>query len=219
MMLSTRSIVARSIATDLIARPRPRQPHQPRREWRLPILLASLLAMTALAACSDGGIDIVTTPPIATPSPIISPTPATSTAVRSAEEIDFTAASVIGPLIDHFGGGEVEPERIEYVDMSGDGQNDAFVIVESGGTMGDLGAALIGLRNGQPEILGTVDAGGHIELRFPEVGGGIVVVTQGVWEPGDALCCPSKLQERTFEWREDEFVLVDEQVVDNPGVE
>jgi hypothetical protein len=186
---------------------------------RLAILLSLLLALAMLAACSEGGIDVATTTPTATPSPIISPTPATSTAVRSAEELDFTAASVIGPLIDHFGGGEIESSRIEYVDLSGDGQNEAFVIVESGGTMGDLGAALVGLRNGQPEILGTVDAGGHVELRFPEVGGGIVVVTAGVWEPDDPLCCPSNLQERTFEWREDEFVLVDEQVVDNPEVD
>lgn len=197
---------------------RPIAPSHPNRR-RLAILLSSLLSLVALASCSDGGIDVATTTPTATPSPIVSPTPPTSVAVRAAEEIDFTDPAVIGPLIDHFGGGEVEPARIQYVDLSGDGQNEAFVVVESGGTMGDLGAALIGLRDGQPEILGTVDAGGHVELRFPEVGGGIVVVTAGVWELGDALCCPSNLQERTYEWREDEFVLVDEQVVDNPDVD
>lgn len=197
---------------------RPIAPFQPNRR-RLAILLNSLLSLVVLASCSDSGIDVATTTPTATPSPIVSPTPPTSVAVRAAEEIDFTDPAVIGPLIDHFGGGEVEPARIQYIDLSGDGQNEAFVVVESGGTMGDLGAALVGLRDGQPEILGTVDVGGHVELRFPEVGGGIVVVTAGVWEPGDALCCPSNLQERTYEWREDEFVLVDEQVVDNPDVD
>lgn len=185
----------------------------------LTMVALTVAAALSLAVCAtDRDTPTPTTTPTATPLATSTTMPSTGT-IRSAEEIDFSDVSVIGPLIDHFGGGEIQPARIEYVDLTDDGQTEAFVVVESGGTMGDLGAALVGVEEGRPRVLGYVEAGGRIELRFPEVGGGVVVATEGAWEPGDALCCPSSLQERTYEWQDRAFVLVDEQVVDNPDVE
>lgn len=187
--------------------------------------LAPILTLAAigllLAAC--GGNDDATSTPTptatSTATPTITPTGTSSAGIATVEEIDFTDASVIGPLIDHFGGGEVDPNRIQYVDLTRDGTDDAFVPVESGGTAGDLGAALLTIEDGEPQVAGYIETGGRIEVRFPEVGGGIVVTTEGVWEPGDAECCPSQLWESTYEYEGGEFVLKDEQVVDNPDVE
>lgn len=182
-----------------------------------------VLATGILAAgCGDSEAEeapSVTASPTSSATGTPSPDGTSTRSLASVEEIDFTDAAVIGPIIDHFGGGEIEPQRLEYIDITHDGALEAFVVVESGGTAGDLGAALVGVEDGMPHVLGYVDAGGRVELRFPEVGGGVVVTTEGIWEPGDALCCPSGLHERTWEWRDDDFVLVNEQFVDNPDVE
>ncbi len=181
------------------------------------LLLPCALGALALAAC--GGSD----EPSPTPTPTeTSPTPtATATSTVTAADIrdvDFTDPAVIGTIIDHFGGGEIEPRRIAYTDMTGDGQDEAVVVVESGGTAGDLGACVMTIDGSTPAVLGYVDAGGHVELRFPEAGGGVIVVQEGVAQPGDAECCPSQLRERTYRWDGDEFELLSDQVVDNPDV-
>jgi hypothetical protein len=146
-------------------------------------------------------------------------TASATAALTDVRDIDLTDVTLLGELIDAFGGGEVDTNRVEYVDLTRDGVDDAFVIVESGGTAGDVGAALLTVEDGEANIAGYVRTGGRIEVRFPEVGGGIVVTTEGVWDPGDAECCPSNLRESTYEWEAGDFVLKDEQVIDNPDVE
>ncbi|MDA0815797.1 MAG: hypothetical protein O2924_04420 [Chloroflexi bacterium] len=176
---------------------------------------------SVLVACGDSeGLAIQSATPTVSPSATPTVEPSVAGAMTLVTDVDFTDPAVVGPIIDHFGGGQIEPLRIEFVDLTHDGKLDAFVIVESGGTMGDLGAALVGLDDqGLPQVLGYVDSGGRVDLRFPDVGGGIVVTTEGVWEPDDASCCPSQLNERTWEWRDRAFVLIDEQVVDNPDMD
>lgn len=188
-----------------------------------PFVLVLILAGLGLTGAACGGTDDATSTQTATPTSTVTstltPTGTASAGIASVEEIDFTDATVVGALIDHFGGGEIDPNRIQYVDLTQDGTDDAFVPVESGGTAGDVGAALLTIEDGQPHVAGYIETGGRIEVRFPEVGGGIVVTTEGVWEPGDAECCPSQLRESTYEYEGGEFVLKDEQVVDNPDVE
>jgi hypothetical protein len=192
----------------------------PARPARLMAFFAVGAVTLALAACGGASGEEPTPAPTPDPTPAATATPSeTGGSLTSVREVNFADPAVIGPIIDRFGGGEIEPARILYVDLTHDGQEDAFVFVESGGTMGDLGAVLVGIEDGQAVILGVIDVAGRVDLRFPEIGGGIVVATEGVWEPGDALCCPSLLREQTFEWREGGFVLVDEQVVDNPDVD
>lgn len=186
------------------------------------VLTFALVAAAFVVACGEGG-DAVTptsTPPTtATSTPPETPIPTGTAPITAAEDIDFTDPAVIGPIIDHFGGGEIDPSRVQYVDLTRDGNEDAFVIVESGGTAGDVGAALLTVEEGDPQVAGYIETGGRVEVRFPEVGGGIVVTTQGVWAPGDAECCPSNLRESTYEWEDGAFVLQNEQVVDNPDVD
>ena len=188
-------------------------------------LFVVLVVAALLVACNgeDGDATPTSTQTLVSPSTTATATatvtPTTLGAAESVEDIDFTDPAVIGPLIDHFGGGEIEPERIQYLDVTGDGEDDAFVIVASGGTAGDVGAVLVAVEDGAATVAGYVETGGLVELRFPEVGGGLVVTTEGVWEPGDAECCPSKLRESTYEWVDGAFVLRDEQVGDSPDVD
>ncbi len=192
-----------------------------RSRWLIPGLACAAALASVLGACggSDYGAATPTATSTSTHALVGTPTATAPAAIERAEEIDFTDVAIIGPLIDHFGGGEVDPSRVQYVDLTRDGTDDAFVIVESGGTAGDSGAALFTVEDGQPHVAGYIESGGRIDVRFPEIGGGIVVTTEGVWDPGDPECCPSNLRESTYEWEDGAFVLRDEQVVDNPDVE
>jgi len=177
-------------------------------------LAITLLAAVALvvAACSDD--DATPTPtstPTSTPTATVAPT---GTAVP-ADTIDFTDPAVVGPLIDHFGGGEVPVERIEYLDFTGDGVGEALVVVESGGTQGDLGAAVFRVADGAPEVITYIDAGGRIETRLTAAQGGVIASLEGVYEPGDPECCPSKLHERVYQWDGTVFALTIDQIIAN----
>lgn len=183
-------------------------------------LLVPSLAFVALVLAACGGDDATPTP---TPSPTVTATStATATSTQAVDDIrslDFEDPAILGPIIDHFGGGEVEPRRIAFTDMTGDGAEEAVIFVESGGTLGDLGACVMTLDGSTPAVLGFVDAGGRVELRFPEAGGGVIVAQEGVYDSGDPECCPSQLRERTYRWDGDEFELLSDQVVDNPDVD
>lgn len=170
-----------------------------------------LLIAVLLAGCrSSSGINV------ARSSSTPSPTPSATPAAQSARTIDFNNPSVIGPIIDHFGGGQIPRERITYADMTGDGVDDAVVVVESGGTGGDLGAAVLSVAEGRPRLLGYIDRAGHVEVRLAGPIAGVIAVTQGSFAPGDAQCCPSKLREIILQWDGKQFAVVTDQVIDNP---
>lgn len=178
---------------------------------RRALLLAPLLLLVA-AACGDGGSD-----PTATPTPTSSPT-ATSTSmapplgVASLHEVDFTDPGLVGPLIDAAGGGEVPVGRIVFLDLIGnDDVEEAVVVVESGGTLGDLGAGVFALIEGQPELVQFIATAGRIELRLD-----LVVSIEGVWGDDDAQCCPSQLRETSYQWDGARFAAITEQVIPNP---
>lgn len=173
------------------------------------------LAATVLVACTG---DEATSTPTASPTstPIVLPTSPGGT-IESVRDIDFTAIELVGPIIDHFSGGELELRRTVFTDVTGDGVEEAVLIVESGGTQGDLGAAVLTVVDGAPAILGFVDGGGRVEVGF-QGRGGLIVSRQGIWETGDAECCPSKLREQFYEWDGAAFEVTVDQVVDNPDL-
>lgn len=170
---------------------------------------AALLAAALILGGCTGTAD-------SEPSPT-APATATGTvapAARPAQQLDFTSTAVLAPILDRFGGGEVPVERIEYVDFTGDGVDEAFVVVESGGTMGDFGAVVVQNVGGAPAVLGVIE-GARVETRFPDIGGGVVVSLDGIWEAGDPQCCPSNLRERVYQWDGRAFMVVIDQVVPN----
>jgi len=152
----------------------------------------------------------------ATPEPTVNGTvevTATPRPLASLREADFTNPGLVGALVDAAGGGEVVPERVHYADLvGGDGVEEAFVVVESGGTLGDLGVGVYFLEGGQPVLRQFIQTAGRVEFRL-----GLVVTLEGVWAADDAQCCPSELRETSYEWDGQEFAAITEQVVPNPS--
>ncbi len=181
-------------------------PHRMTRTGR-----ATLLVVALLAGCQrESGVSVGRS------SPTPSPTPTATAAAQSARSIDFTSAAVSGPIIEHFKGGQIPKERITYADLTGDRVDDAVVVVESGGTGGDLGAAVFSAVEGRPVLLGYVDRAGKVEVRLAGPVAGVIVVTEGVYDPSDARCCPSKLHEVVLQWDGKQLAVVTDQVIDSP---
>lgn len=178
------------------------------------VVLAALAAAAALLLAGCGGSSSAVQSSTASPSASASVTPGTLTSVRG---IDFRDAVVLAPIIKHFGGGEVTPERVVYADLTGDRVDEAVAIVESGGTAGDLGAAVFTVQQGRPQLLGYIDRGGHVTVTFGAAVAGLINVRQGVYAPGDPQCCPAQLRETVYRWSGEQFVVETEQVIANPN--
>ncbi len=152
------------------------------------------------------------------PAPTPSPTPAATPAgfpANSLRDVDWRSAAVMDEIRRHFNGGEVEPRRVAYVDFTGDGKEEALVVVESGGTAGDLGAAVYRTEAGRVSVLAWIDRPGHIELRLANAGpnSALIVVQQGVYAPGDANCCPSRIREIVLRWDGTGFLTFGDQTL------
>ena len=191
------------------------------RRLLLPFVPLAGLVVAIAASCSDSA-EAPTVVPTATSTAIptatatatrmVTPT-ATPLTVDSVREIDFTDPLVIGPLIDAAGGGEVSAERVVYEDLTGDGVEEAVVIVESGGTQGDIGFGVYSVDEDSIATLAFSErARGRVEVRV-----GVIVAIEGVFAAGDAECCPSQLREVTYRWDGSGFSQVSEQVIDNPA--
>lgn len=132
--------------------------------------------------------------------------------MRTLRDIDFSGAPYAVDLINRSGGGEVPRERVRYVDLTGDGGEEAVVVVESGGTMGDIGVGIYRLERGAPELTFFRKLAGRVEVREQAV-----VLIEGVPAAGDPACCPSQLRETTIAWRDGKFAETGQKVVDNPN--
>ncbi len=175
--------------------------------------IAVAAATFALACRSES-------PTAPSPSPTASASAAATPggiAAGGVREVDWGSAAVLDEMRRHFNGGEVEPKRVAYADLTGDGVEEALVVVESGGTAGDLGAAVYGANAGRVSVLAWIDRAGHIELRLPNVGpnSAFIAVEQGIYAPGDANCCPSRIRETALRWDGAAFVTLSEQIL--PG--
>ena len=181
----------------------------PERTARRPIagvaLILATLALALIAACDAGAPE-----PESRPTVPASASPA-APAAGSLREFDFESEAFVAELLARAGGGEVHAERVQLEDLTGDGREEAVVVVESGGTAGDIGVAVYGWVEGEPALLFFRPLAGHVEVRL-----GLVVIQEGVYAAGEPRCCPSRLREFVYGWREGEFALLSEQVVDNP---
>ena len=172
----------------------------------IPLLLTALLLLGAAACTSDDA------EPTATATSDAS-TPSTLAPIESLHEAEFGAPELVGPLIDAAGGGEVTAERVHFADLVGeDGVDEAFAIVESGGTLGDVGVGVYVLEGGQAVMKQFIQTAGRVEFRLD-----LVVTLEGVWADDDAQCCPSELLERSYQWDGRQFAVITEQVVPNPS--
>jgi hypothetical protein len=97
-------------------------------------------------------------------------------------------------------GADLDPSRTSYGDLSGAGDV-ALVPLQSGGSAGTLGVAVIGggRDGGQMLTLVMPDATSRARLRV-ELETGELVVTTAVLGPEDPLCCPSSTRRSYYTW-------------------
>ena len=172
-------------------------------------LAVALLALLLAAAC---GASVQPSPAASPAAPTAASTPPGPAApLRSLRDFDFSSPDFVAGLLTRAGGGEVHRERVQFEDLTADGREEAVVVVESGGTAGDIGVAVYGLLEGAPQLLFFQRLAGHVEVRL-----GLVVIQEGVYAEGEAECCPSQLRELAYGWMGGKFTLISEQVVENP---
>ncbi len=178
----------------------------------LVVLIAALPLFVLPCGGDDGGTPTASST-IASTSTVAAIVAATPVApVASLRDVAFDDLGLAGPLIDAAGGGEVPLERVEFHDLlGGDGIEEAVVVVESGGSLGDLGVGVFVLIEDAPELVQFIGTAGRIEVRL-----GLVVTIEGVWGADDPQCCPSQLRETSYQWDGARFVAITEQVVANP---
>ncbi|MFN8639916.1 MAG: hypothetical protein U0360_10810 [Dehalococcoidia bacterium] len=163
-----------------------------------------------LASCGGGGpaatpgAGTTSTPQASAPA-----TPALSSAIRA---IDFSQPPYVTELTRRAGGGEVPRDRVRYADLDKDGAEEAVVVVESGGTLGDIGFAIYHVGASGPSLAYFRKLAGNVDIRESSV-----VITEGAPGPSDPACCPKQLHETTVGWRNGTFDVTAEQTVPNPA--
>lgn len=96
-------------------------------------------------------------------------------------------------------------DQIQYADLDGDGQEEALIQLDSGGTAGDIGLLLYHQGDPQPQLLAAL--GGYKLGAWLE--DGRLLVFQPLWRrpnPG-ANCCPDTIQESTYSVQAGHLVL------------
>lgn len=162
----------------------------------------SLLLTLFFTACAR----FTAAPPTATPTATAPGPPPVALRELNLSEPPFST-----DLIRRAGGGDVPRERISYLDLTGDGVDEAVAVVESGGTLGDIGVGVF--RAGGPSVALVYfrKLGGRVEVRNRSI-----VVIEGAPAPNDPACCPSQLRESVIEWRNGNFEVTAERLVTNP---
>lgn len=187
----------------------------PRPALRLaPLLLAFALA----GGCGgdSGGTPTSTgTPEVAaTATAIATPTGPSPTPAPDIREQDFAQLPAVSDFI-ATSGGEVATNLVTYVDLTGDGVDDAVVPISSGGEGGELAVFVFGYGpDGLSELLRVIPENGLKD----NVVDGKLTITEPVFAPGDPMCCPSQLRVTTYGWNGSDLVVEDqrtEQTVQN----
>jgi hypothetical protein len=99
------------------------------------------------------------------------------------------------------GAGFVDP-RSGFVDVTGDGRQDALVLVSTGGAAGSVALYVLST-HGQTGDKTTLKAIFRLQSLYRatlRLSGTTVSVLEPHWSPGDDLCCPRKLRERDYEF-------------------
>lgn len=190
------------------------------------VLVGSLMlvALAALAAgCDDEATDADGTPTggpgptagvTATAPPAEPTSTATSTPVPDIRDEDLTALPDFQDFLAS-SGGQVDPERIIYVDLTEDGVEEAVVPVSSGGEGGDIAVSVFGYGpGGLQELLRVLpEDASQIALDEESTLEGQLVTEEPVYAQGDPFCCPSQLLIRTYRWDGSELVVASEDLV------
>lgn len=183
--------------------------------WRL--LPVTLLLALLLAAAGCNGDDDEDDPtalpgsPTAGASVTAAPEETPSGQIR---EIAVAEVPDVQELLAETGG-ELVPENVLYVDLTGDGVDEAVVPLASGGTLGDVAFLVLTPVGEKTRTLvreDAVNAGMSLELV-----GDKLVMTEPVPGPDDPECCPSLLRKTTYAWNGAALAIESVDTVPNPA--
>jgi hypothetical protein len=178
------------------------------------LLLVSLAAL--VVACDGGGAGGEPTdePSPGTPQEGTATVPPNGvTDIRQAdlvtqpEIVDFVSTS----------GGAIDGARIVYLDLTGDGAEEAVIPISSGGESGDIAVFVYGYQDSQlTDLLRVLPDDGELTVETED---GTLTIVQPVYGEGDPLCCPSQLRRTTYEWDGTALVVEDDETVPAEGSE
>jgi hypothetical protein len=99
-------------------------------------------------------------------------------------------------------GGFVAPE-IQFADLTGDGRQDAVVLVDTGGAAGAV-AIYVFSTDGKAagSALRAVYRSQQLYRASAEISAGTLIVRTPRFAEGDDLCCPSRIVERVYAWKD-----------------
>lgn len=176
------------------------------------LLLVSLAAL--VVACNDGGAG---GEPTEEPTPGITPEATATVPVNGVPDIrqaDLVTQPAIVDFVSSAGGG-VDGASIVYLDLTGDGAEEAVVPVSSGGEGGDIAVFVYGYQDGQlTDLLRVLPDDKSLSV---ETGVGALTIVQPVYGAGDPLCCPSLLRRTTYRWDGSALSVADDETVPAEG--
>lgn len=172
-----------------------------------------LVALVALAAgCSDG--EETPSPsetPVVDPTATATPEGPTPTPAPDIRDEDLTQQAELRDFLVS-SGGEVNPRKIEYGDLTGDGVDDAVVPVASGGEGGDIAVFVLGYQPDGLEVLLRLETA-RLKAKIDD---GRLETLEPDFAEGDARCCPSQFLRTLYRWDGSSLVFESEEVL--PGI-
>jgi hypothetical protein len=155
---------------------------------------------------------------LATPAALAEPSPSQKLFRDTVVKDKRTTKAMRGALRTH---AAFVDARSGFADVTGDGRQDALVLVTTGGAGGTVGLYVLsthGQRSSDTKlrVLFRLQRLYRATLRLR---GTTITVEEPKWAPGEDLCCPARLRARDygFDPARRAFVRTDDPVIDGPG--
>jgi hypothetical protein len=146
---------------------------------------ALAVAFVALAAAAPAGGQTATTEGAQSLfARLIREDPSTSKAVRDALEKRHAF---------------VAPD-VGFADLTGDGKQDAIAVVESGGAAGAVAVYVFSADGSASGKLRAIYRSQKLYRALVRTDGAALLLRTPAYDPGDDVCCPPALLERTLTW-------------------
>jgi hypothetical protein len=130
----------------------------------------------AQTATTEGAQDLFTR--------MIREDPATSRTVRAALE---KGAAFVAP-------------DVGFADLTGDGKQDAIAVVETGGAAGAVALYVFSIDGAKDGKLRAIYRSQKLYRVLIRTDAATLLVRTPVYQPGDDVCCPPQMLERTLTW-------------------
>jgi hypothetical protein len=173
-----------------------------RRLWTPPAALAAL-ALTATSVLLISGASTAQ--------------PSKSQRLFRATLLDDTSTTTAVKRLLRDRGGFVAPE-IEFADLTGDGRQDAVVLVDTGGAGGAVALYVFSTHGKAADsALRAVYRSQQLYRASAKISAGTLIVRTPRFAEGDDLCCPGRIIERVYAWNDDKKTVERRSTRELPG--